>query len=106
MAQTSGKYSVEIRDPYGRLVAVIVRPMNKQFTLYRNKAGSCQFSMDLFDPQATPEILALNKYDVVFRRLGYPVFAGQISYIHPHIEGDTAQLDVIAPGYFDLFDQR
>jgi len=100
------RYSVEIRDQFGRLITVLQRPQNKQFTLYRNKPGSCQFTLDLFDPQATSANLQTNIYDVVLRRLGVPVFAGQISYIHPSIDGDTKTIEVIATGYFDLLDQR
>jgi hypothetical protein len=100
------RYSVEVRDQYGRLVTVLLRAQNKQFTLYRNKPGSCQFTLDLFDPQATAANLQTNIYDVVFRRSGVPVFAGQISYIHPSIDGDTKTVEVIATGYFDLLDQR
>ena len=102
----ASRYSVEVRDSYGRLVAVLLRPQNKQFSVYRNRPGSCQFTLDLFDPQATPEILAINQNDIVFRRDGTPVFAGQISYVHPRIDGDTKIVEVIATGYFDLFDQR
>lgn len=100
------RYSVEIRDNYGRLVTVIQRPMNKQFSVYRNRPGSCQFTMDMFDPQATETYLKLNQYDVVFRREGTPVFAGQISYIDPEIDGDNKKVDIIATGYGDLLDQR
>ena len=102
----ASKYTVEVRDAYGRLVAVLLRPQNKQFSVYRNRPGSCQFTLDLFDPQATPTILAINQHDIVFRRQGTPVFAGQISYVHPRIDGDTKVVEVIATGYFDLFDQR
>jgi hypothetical protein len=100
------KYSVEVRDQYGRLVTVLARPLQKQFSVYRNKPGSCQFVLDLFDPQATLENLVLNQYDIVFRREGTPVFAGQISHIEPTIDGDQKQVSLIATGYFDLLDQR
>lgn len=102
----SSVYSVEVRDQFGNLVSVITRPMKKQFSVYRNKSGSCQFTMDLFDAQATSDILALNQYDIVFRRQGTPVFAGQISYVHPTVDGDKKEVDIIATGYFDLLDQR
>ena len=62
--------------------------------------------MDLFDEQATPDILKVNQYDIVFRRKGTPVFAGQISYVNPHIEEDNKKVDIIATGYLDLLDQR
>ena len=101
-----GRYSVEVRDAYGRLVTVLLRAQKKQFSVYRNRPGSCQFTLDLYDPQATTLNLKLNQYDIVFRREGTPVFAGQISYLDPKIDGDTKTVDVIATGYFDLFDQR
>jgi len=82
------------------------RPQQKQFSIYRNKPGSIQFTMDLLDPQATAANFAVNQYDVVIRRLGTPLFAGQLSYLEPTIDGDKKQLDVIATGYFDLLDYR
>ena len=100
------KYEVEIRDQYGHLVTVLQRPMNRQFSVYRNRPGSCQFTLDLFDSQATPNILRLNQYDIVFRRDGNPVFAGQISYIEPKVDQDNKTVDVIATGYLDLLDYR
>ena len=102
----ASKYQVEVRDSYGRLVAEIIRPQNKNFSVYRNKAGSCTFTLDLFDPQANYDIFKLNQYDVVFRRLGNPIFAGQISMVTPHIDGDSKQMDITATGYFDLLDSR
>lgn len=99
-------YSVEIRDPFGRLVTVLKRPLSKQFSLYRNKPGACQFNLDLYDPQATPENLKVNQYDVVFRRQGTLVFAGQITSVVPQIDGDQKTVQVIATGYFALFDSR
>jgi len=102
----ASKYSVEIRDQFGRLVTVLQRPQKKQFSIYRNRPGSVQFTLDLFDPQATAQNFALNQYDVVFRRLGTPVAYGQISYVHPTIDGDAKQLEIIATGYFDLLDYR
>ncbi len=99
-------YSVEIRDQYGRLVTVLQRPRNKAFRLYRNRPGSCQFVLDLFDPQATLDNLKVNQYDVVFRRQGTPVFAGQISYLNPTVNEDNKTVEVIATGYFDLLDYR
>lgn len=99
-------YTVEVRDQYGRLVTVLQRPMNKQWRLYRNRSGSCQFTLDAYDPQATDSILQINQYDIVFRRQGTPVFAGQISYVNPTIDSETAKIEVIATGYFDLLDYR
>lgn len=99
-------YTIEIRDQYGRLVDIIKNPQKKQFSLYRNRPGSGQFTLDLLDPQATPDLLQVNVYDVIFRRQGTPVFAGQIGYLDPVIDGDDKHLDVIATGYWDLFDQR
>jgi hypothetical protein len=101
-----GLYSIEIRDAYGGIVTTLARPMNKQFSVYRNRAGSCQFTLDIFDPQATLDNLKLNVYDIVFRSQGTPVFAGQISYLNPSVDGDTKKIDVIATGFFDLLDQR
>jgi hypothetical protein len=100
------RYSIEIRDQFGRLVTVIQRPQQKQFSIYRNKPGSLQFTVDLLDPQATAVNFAVNQYDVVVRRLGTPLVAGQISYLEPTIDGDQKQLNVIATGYFDLLDYR
>lgn len=100
------KYSVEVRDQYGKLVTVINRPMNKEFAIYRNKPGYLQFVMDGFDPQAIDTYLKLNQYDIVFRRLGTPIVGGQISYINPKVDGDKAQVDIVANGYLDLLQQR
>jgi hypothetical protein len=102
----ASKYSVECRDGYGQLVANILRPQNKSFSLYRNKAGACTFTLDLFDPQANYDIFKLNQYDIVFRRLGTPIFAGQISMVTPHIDGDDKKMDITATGYYDLLDSR
>lgn len=107
MAQlNTSLYTVEVRDQYGRLVTVLTRPLSKSFALYRNKPGSCQFTLDLFDPQTSTDILKVNQYSIVFRRQGTPVFAGQISYLNPTIDGDTKKIEVIATGLFDLFGQR
>ena len=102
----SSKYSVEIRDNYGRLVTTILRPQNKTFSTYRNKPGSCRFTMDLLDLQCTLDFLKVNQYDIVFKRLGTPLFGGQISYLNPTIDGDKKQLQVTATGWFDLLDYR
>jgi len=100
------KYKVEVRDQYGHLVADILRPQNKQLSVYRNRPGSIQFTMDLLDPQANDTILKLNQYDIVFRRYGTPICSGQLSYLNPQVDGDKKTLEVIATGYMDLFDQR
>lgn len=100
-------YLVELRDPYGRLVTVLARPQQKQFSLYRNKPGSCQFVLDLYDPQATPLNLANSINSVVFRRNSTPVFAGQITYHEPKVtDSDSKTVDVVATGYFDQLDYR
>jgi len=99
-------YSVEIRDQFGRFVGNIKRPQSKKFTLARNRPGSCLFTLDLYDPQATSTFLQPNIYDVVFRRNGTPVFAGQLAYLNPMIQGDKKTVECIATGYFDLFDYR
>ena len=100
------RYSVEVRDEYGRLVTTLLRPKNKQFNMYRNKPGSCQFTLDLLDPQATSNNLKVNQYDIIFRRNGTIVYAGKLSYLGPSVDGDDKHVDVIATGYFDLLDYR
>jgi hypothetical protein len=62
--------------------------------------------MDLLDPQCTLDFLKVNQYDIVFKRLGTPLFGGQISYLNPTIDGDKKQLQVTATGWFDLLDYR
>jgi len=101
------KYTVEVRDQYGRLVTILNNPMKKQIDLYRNKPGACQFVLDAFDSQATNNILQLNVYDIVMRRGGTVIFAGRLSYIYPQVdETDKAEVDCTATGYVDLFQQR
>ncbi len=100
-------YKVEVRDQYGHLVTVLDRPMKKEFYLYRNKAGSCQFFLDAYDPQAIPNIIQEGVYDIVIRRKGTPVFAGQITYAGPKIdETDKAEVQINATGYLNLFSKR
>lgn len=102
----TSNYTFEVRNQYGQYVTRLLRPMNREFTKGRNKSGSCQFELDLYDPQATDEILKVNLYDIVVKRQGVPKFQGQISYVHPTIDGDNKRIQVIATGYFDLFDYR
>lgn len=106
LSTAGARYTAEIRDQYGRLVTVLNRPMQKQFTLYRNKPGSCQFVMDLNDPQALPQNFQTSVYDVVLRRMGTPVFAGKISYLQPTVADDKKEVQVTATGYLDLLDYR
>lgn len=107
MATTLNKYTVEIRDQYGRLLYTIIRPQQKQFDILRNKPGSFQFTMDLYDPQATPQVLKMNVNDAVLKRYGVPIFAGQLSYLEPKVDdNDRHIVQVIASGYMSLFSYR
>lgn len=99
-------YTIEIRNQYGHYVTTILRPMNREFTVTRNRSGSCQFTLDLFDPQATTDIFKVNLYDIVVKRQGVIVFSGQISYFKPSVDGDNKTVEVMATGYFDLLDYR
>lgn len=101
-------YIVEVRDQYGRLIVILARPQQKQFSLYRNKPGSLQFVMDLYDPQALPQYLVNSVNDIIFRRNGVPVIAGQLTYHEPKIDDSDSQkeVDVTATGYFDQLDYR
>jgi len=101
-------YTVEIRDQFGRLVIVITRPQQKQFSLYRNKPGSAQFVLDLYDPQALPQYLVNSVNQIVFRRNQVPVFAGMLMYHEPKVDDSDTQkeVDITATGYFDLLDYR
>jgi hypothetical protein len=100
------KYTVEIRDQYGRFVTEILRPQNKTFSVFRDKPGSCRFTMDLLDPQCNLNNLKINQYDVVFRRYGTALVGGQISYLNPVIDGDRKTLEITATGWPDLLDYR
>lgn len=107
MPASNAKYSIEIRDQYGRLQFTLVRPQSKQYDILRNKPGSLKFALDLYDPQANPQVLQMNIYDTVLKRLGVPIFAGQLSYIEPKIDdNDHHIVDIVATGYMNLLSYR
>ena len=101
-------YIVELRDQYGRFLVAFARPQQKQFSVYRNKPGSAQFVLDLYDPQAIPQYLQNSIYDIVFRRNSVPVVAGQMTYHEPKVDDSDSQkeVDITATGYFDQLDYR
>lgn len=115
MAQNRlSKYTVEIYDPDGNLLADLSGIANaRKLQRIRNRAGSCVFTVDLNTLEdlcrrkhVNPaDLLAVNHNEVKLRKGTTYLFGGQINYVEGSLS-ETQTLEVRAVGFLDLFADR
>lgn len=111
------KYSVEIVDPNGNLLADLGgRAANRQFTVTRNAADDIQWylNIDEFEhycrqAQVDPKLVLITDVNEVrVKRLGTYFAAGQLNYKYGTLaeNGSGNLLQIKATGFYNLFATR
>lgn len=113
----SSKYSIELVDPSGNVLAELAgRAKQRQFTVTRNAADDIQWYQDIDEFEdycrrsgVDPKLLLIsNVNEVRVKRLGTYMAAGQLNYKYGSImDGGTGNLiQLKAAGFLNLFTQR
>ena len=112
-----GKYTVEIVDPNGQVLADLGgRAANRQFTLTRNAADDIQWFLNLDEfedycrrAQVDPKLVLITDVNEVrIKRLGTYFAAGQLNYKYGTLaeNGSGNLLQLKATGFLNLFASR
>lgn len=117
LGSPSSKYSIELVDPSGNLLAELSgRAKNRTFTVTRNAADDIEWYLDIDEferycraAKTDPRLVLIsNNTEVRVKRRGSYLAGGQLNYKYGVLSenGDGNLIQIRAAGFLNLFTQR
>ena len=115
MSQFASKYTIELVNPNGLLLADLTgRASKRRVVISRNEAEEISWSVDLnefenycrLSNQDPLSVLVANNTEVRVKRLGTYLCGGKLIYFNVLINGAAQTIDLRATGFLNLFKDR